>query len=498
VPFHSRFDPIKEGDRHLSSCDDAGFIVFLGLGAAYHLIPFLQAPQFAQGVVIEKNQDILRAILEKIDLRKVLMDPRLKILVDAEPALIVETLLDRYLPVLSGNLKTVSLAGRGTLDRDYYRTATQAIQTVIGRIADDYTVQSQFGKRWFINTLANLAKAQESTQILRTTRKVLITGAGPSLEGQIETLALKKKEGTLIASDTSLPALLAYGILPDLVISIDCQQITYHHFLQGYPRETPLIMDLASPPVLTRLADRHIFFSSAHPFSQYLTRRWRWLPVIDTSGGNVSHAALSLAALMESEEICLFGIDLSYPDGKSYARGTYLYPYFQADSLRTRPLETHLLSFLFRNEEIHREKTGATFRYITRPMISYKERLEQMIRTLDARVVVEKGRGMRLALDAKVPSKRCRMNRILSQGPAQQEWRDFLRSYKQRILDLPQPVSPLGPYWGRLSPAKRRLWMTQLPAAVAMEREFRNESLQRHTLLERAREWTLSVVERYV
>ena len=34
----------------------------------------------------------------------------------------------------------------------------------------------------------------------------------------------------------------------DLVLSIDCQHISYHHFLRGYPSGAPLVLDLASPP----------------------------------------------------------------------------------------------------------------------------------------------------------------------------------------------------------------------------------------------------------
>ena len=36
-PFHSKFDPVIEGKRYLESSKDSGYIVFLGMGAGYHI-----------------------------------------------------------------------------------------------------------------------------------------------------------------------------------------------------------------------------------------------------------------------------------------------------------------------------------------------------------------------------------------------------------------------------------------------------------------------------
>ena len=158
-----------------------------------------------------------------------------------------------------------------------------------------------------------------------------------------------RDSGTLIATDTSLPYLLEVDIAPDLVISIDCQQITYHHFLSGYPGGIPLVLDLASPSGITRVSRNTVFFSSGHPFSQYVSSNWRHFPRIDISGGNVSHAAVSLADTLGADEIHLFGTDFSFPNGKSYARGTYIYPYFMERDSRTAPLEARF--FFIPDEE---------------------------------------------------------------------------------------------------------------------------------------------------
>ena len=505
-PFHSKFDPVIEGKRHLESSRDSGYIVFLGMGAGYHIEPFLNAEYISNILIIEKNIRIVKSILENIDLRSILMNPRVKILIDADPEEVSYTLLQHYLPTIAGNLKTITLQARIISEKEYFSKIVDSIRNVLNRIADDYTVQTQFGKKWFINTLSNLKKAILSTLTISPASKVLVTGAGPSLEIQIPELKKLKSDSYLIATDTSLPCLLKNAISPDLVISIDCQQITYHHFLNGYPKEIPLVLDLASPPVLTRLTDKLLFFSSGHPFSQYVTKHLREFPVIDTSGGNVSHAAVSLANFLGAKEIYLFGIDFSYPEGKSYARGTYIYPYFKSLESRMEPLESQFFTFLFRNENMIKEKTGDIFRYTTKPMINYKERMERAISNIDAKVIPVKGQGVPLSIIKKKNSIESKENEkifksFLSQGACKQNFNDFLKKYLSGIEALPEPDDPLGAYLVDLTKKEKSLWLTQLPAATANASELRRKAdgnILPSFFLKMARSWTISRIKKYL
>ena len=82
-------------------------------------------------------------------------------------------------------------------------------------------------------------------------------------------------------------------------------------------------LDLASPPFLARVrAGKLAFIASGHPFASYIDARWMHFPRIDTSGGNVAHAAVSLARDLGARKITLHGADFSYPGGKPYSRGT--------------------------------------------------------------------------------------------------------------------------------------------------------------------------------
>ncbi len=347
------------------------------------------------------------------------------------------------------------------------------MQKVLDPLSEDYSVQSYFGKRWFFNSIMNLELAEKAGNRLPPLRNALVTAAGPSLEGQIETIRSERRGGTLIATDTSLPFLLQHGITPDMVISIDCQHITYHHFMQGYPEDVPLVLDLASPRHLTSLSKEPIFFTSGHPFSLFVNSKWRKFPHIDTSGGNVSHAAVSLADSLGAQTIRLFGADFSFPRGKSYARGTYIYHHFRSLSNRLDPSESRFFSFIFRNPEILRSEGSGPQRYTTKPMISYKRRLEEASGDLRAHLVPAEGDGEPLipVAPAKKRGREAVVGTMFSAGSPSMSWRDFLQWYDSILGELPEPTESLAAYRSQLSQEQMDAVTTLFPASAAIRRE---------------------------
>ena len=169
-------------------------------------------------------------------------------------------MLSTYVPPVSGDMRTAPLRGRTDLSPEPFASAADTLRAVLGSISDDYSVQSFFGKLWFRNAVCNLLASEGPTPPLPPVRRAVVTAAGPSLEDRIDEVVRAQKEGAfLIATDTTLPALLGRGIRPGAVVSIDCQTISYYHFIKGLPRDIPLILDLASPNRLARLSGSHAF-----------------------------------------------------------------------------------------------------------------------------------------------------------------------------------------------------------------------------------------------
>ena len=488
-PCHSTVDPEREAGRLAALQPASGYTVALGLGGGYHLGPLLAEPSLGRLLVVERDLGLARAVLERLDLSTALADLRLRLLPGLEPPEVAQTVLGEYLPVLHGGLRTWPLRAAVELDPQYFREVTVGLREAAMQAADDYAVQARLGRRWFVNTIANLETAERSTARPPAVQRAVVTGAGPSLEAQAPLLAGLREGACLIATDASLPALLGLGLTPDLVVSIDCQLYSYHHFLQGFPAGVPLALDLASPPVLGRLAPQAFYFAGGHPFSRYVSAHWLSLPELDTSGGNVAQTAVSLAVSLGAREIHLAGLDFSYPKAKAYSRGTFLYSIAAGVQSRLLPVESWFQAFLLER------RGGEQPRNTSRPLDLYRRRLEAYARTVPARLAALPGAAFELDLPERPPALRQATRLPVPARPAR-PWRSFLEAYAAGLRQLPEPCSPAFSYYRGLSGEDLQLCTTLLPAAAALRESLPAEKREGHQVLAMAREWSLERIRR--
>jgi hypothetical protein len=362
------------------------------------------------------------------------------------------------------------------------------VQEAVEAVRRDYSVQSHFGKRWLTNILMNLARAESAPQEHARIASAAVTAAGPSLEAQLPRLAAERGQVYLLATDASLPMLMRSGMRPDAVLSIDCQNHGYNHFLQGIPKGTSLFLDLASPPLLARGPAPTVFVASAHPLVRYVASQWRQMVPIDTSGGNVTHAAVSLALELGARRVGVYGADFSYPDGKAYARGTYLYDLFWADQSRMSPAEARFFAFSQGSPQARRTVVGTRVLYTTTLLSGYRERFLGLMGSTAAEILPVPGKGLDLP-----PQKQRAFPSVASVdwnrrgvgGPAP-GWKDLLSGYARQVERLPAfaPGSP---------EETKDIWGTILPVAARVVREGAGPGLR---AMEEARRWTLERIGR--
>jgi hypothetical protein len=494
--LHSLFDPEKEGRRLLETYEQDGFFIFLGFGCAYHILPCLSRPGISQILILDTDLSLFKTVLGEIDLRALLMDSRVRFLIDPAPEELASFMLSNYFPSLAGDIRTVSLRPRVEGEKNFFLDSMKIIRESLDSLSSDFTAQSRFGKKWFANTLYNLEAAQKSSAVLAPGRRAIVTGAGPSLEDAIPAIRRERSGSLLIATDTSLPVLLRRDLCPDAVVTIDCQHISYNHFLSGYPAGVPLVLDLASPPVLTKLSSKPDFFTSGHPFSQYVNAHWRQFPFIDTSGGNVSHAAVSLADRLGAGKIFLYGADFSFPEGKPYAREAYIYPYFRCRENRTHSIESLFAHFLFRNPDTSAVRQGGKLRYTNALMLQYRKSLENACVHLNAELIPVPGRGEQVSPRPGAKTRRAEIPRIFAAGASSQSWKGFLAFYAESLKNLSAPANPVMPYIQNLSKEEKDLWTTILPVSAVFVKDLRQEKPSAPELLCLSRAWTLETIER--
>ncbi|MDR1286257.1 MAG: DUF115 domain-containing protein [Treponema sp.] len=491
-PLHSLVDPEREGRRLAGAAGEDGFLVFLGLGGGYAVEAALAGEHTALVLAVEYNINGVAELLCSREYIGILGDPRFRLLVDPSPELLEAYILENYLPALSGGIRTFPLRSRVEEDRARFGGAGEAIARAIEKLSADYSVQTWFGRRWFSNIIRNLRAAEGDYGPVSAIREAAVCAAGPSLDGAIPLIRERREQDAgkgiyLIAADTSLSALLAGGVKPDAVVSIDCQHISSRHFTKDLPPGTELFLDLASPPLVASRSARPRFFSGGHPLAGYVSRVWRSFPSVDSSGGNVAYAALSLAEYLGASRIQVYGADFSYPRGLMYARGTYLYPYFGERQNRLSPLEGLFSGFLYRNPSLAKvRRENGDWYYETDTLSFYRKRFEEKA----ARLSSGKDRpaaGGSAVISVTGPRER----RIFSAGVPRTSAAEFLERYRADIRDLGRGNRriPAG-----LSPGERLILATLLPGAAAFK--GRNSRIRTAELLEEVTAWCEGEIDR--
>ena len=369
-----------------------------------------------------------------------------------EPAAVTGAVLEAWAPALMGDLRTVPLRPWCDAAREFFDRAAAAVDAARDLASADWAAQARFGRRWFTNALLNLPAVERARLSIGPVASAIVTGAGPSLDRSAGRLPAERRGSLLAATDTSLPALLARGILPDLAISIDCQLYGYHHVMAGLPADLPLLLDLSSPPVLARSHRNVGFFASGHPLARWVSRHWRSLPDVDTSGGNVTHAAVSTVCALGAREVRLAGVDFSYPLGSPYARGTWLHPYFRSREDRCSPSEGRFFGMLVAAPGTVREAAPEGFRYTSPLMRGYRRSFEQFAGSLDAVILDDWCLGPDLQIRRGAGARPARWDGGFSMGPPRSGWRRMLGSYAALVAELPAPARPLASWWHGLEP----------------------------------------------
>ena len=473
-PLHSTIDPRKEADRLINSLDDSFFregscfLVILGLGGAYYAEAALKA-NAGMVLVIEYGLSGVHELLCRMDYSCLFNNPRFRLLVNSSNEEIERNILNLYQPVLYGGIKVIPLRSRTSLEPKPFQAAGDAIESAIKRVSADYSVQAHFGKRWASNIVKNLEAAGENRDASLRIRRAAVTAAGPSLMAQIRRLKERQKELFIIATDTSLSCLLNEGIRPGAVISIDCQHISYYHFMEALPDETILFLDLASPPLLSSRAKRRVFFSGSHPLGKYISRVWKALPELDASGGNVTYAAISLAEQLGAEEIELYGADFSYPKGVTYARGTYIYSFFGKKQSRLSPLEAQHSSFLYRTP-LDKRQGASSWYYETEVLRFYREKLEEKSLGMDSLIIPVEGAGAAIQVKSAPAFPHRHEKAWFPERKEKMGREEFLKFYRGEIARLPQSCRNAAEYIASLDGEERAVLATLLPAAAAFKK----------------------------
>jgi len=500
LPLHSTIDPIREAQRLTSTIGKNDFVVFLGLGGGFSAQAALELTN-STILIIDFDKDGIAELFANRDYSKLLNNERVSLLIDPSEEEIKSFILENFIPALCGGIKTFPLRTRIEHDKLKFEKAAISIQEAIEAVSGDYSVQSHFGRRWFSNIIRNIKNTQTERENFfaqiqtASIQDAAIVAAGPSLDTQLSLLAeYKSRNCFIICTDTALRVLLNNDIVPDAVVSIDCQHISYYHFMgiNLHGKKIPLILDIASPPLLCGFSSfTPYFFSGGHPLTRFISAQWKFYPQLDTSGGNVTYTCLSLAEFLGVKHITLFGADFSYVKSQTYARGTYIYPYFNRRQNRLSPQESQMSAFLYRNPFLLNEDGQKKEYYETASLRFYRKKLEEKANMMNANVQCAPGFGAPIKLDNAYKNVQVQRT-VYKESKPVVSGLAFLEQYRNSIAALPS-ADMNDNYLRKLNEKEKQIFTTLLPLAAAIKN--RNHELGLNDLVQEVKRFSIKEIE---
>jgi len=487
--LESTFDAVSEAHRWVVGLPSEGTLVVFG-GAPPALYEALVTKKPRRVVVVEPRAEVWQSLFTVRDFAFTVSQPWWFPEIDRDGDWLGR-LGRAYHPLWDGPLTAKDWRSATDGAGEYWDAQRSALRETMDRWTGDFSTQARFGARWYRNTLENLRHGQPSHHGLSglfNPSGVVVTGAGPGLEEALENpanRALLEGRATsgwrLFTTDTALPALTSRGIRPDAVLLLDGQLPSAQHFHPPLPADVPVIADLGSQPLFHRLGLPWSPFVSANPLHRIVERVYTGLPRLDGSSGNVSGLALRFAEAVGAAQVRLWGADLSYPDGKGYARGTYVYPNRHRRSGRLQPAESTLSAPCYGSQTLE-WAPGHPRRYTTGLLRGYRQTMATLAGNYRPALEVGFPRvepPWRIAGPGMTP-----LERPASTG----DWPTFRSLWRRRLDALPFPdqSARFSEFVLTLKPEVAEDWLALWPLALALFRESDSRTVNLERLVAEA------------
>lgn len=353
--IHSRYDPLKEAQRHRFSRHNAA--VLFGFGLGYSALHWFTSHPSAPLLIIEPEPAYLLAaqqsgILDKLNNAPVTFSTG----ADTPQS-------HAFLRSLSAtDLKQLELfttPGRIASDKPAFSALQQSFTTLLkNRLTNIYT-ELEFERVWFRNRMINgplLTRSHPFNALHNSLqgKTALLIGAGPGLRELLPVLQEIQHKTVVFTVDTAWRTLLQSGIRPDFVVSLDGQIHNLHDFLGTTPPAgCTLLCDLTVYPAIPALPFTKVYFFETADFHRLDDGRIALLSQPDAlwikqctgeigpvrSGGNVTTTALELIRNCGINRIIFAGCDYAYRNGTSHAPGTPAHLRISGNACRWNPAE---------------------------------------------------------------------------------------------------------------------------------------------------------------
>ncbi len=331
VYIHSRYRPLEDAEKWAQGLGigEKSVILLFGFGLGYHIRALLNLmAENDKLLVVEPEACVFKRVLESADLRDIIGDSRVYILVNPDEVKLKNMLLSLMNWRSLGKIFAEGYRPYKNIYPKEYKLFLKTVRDTSVEMAVDKNTVVAFSESWQTNLLKNIpyffesALAKDLFGIFKG-RPAIVVSAGPSLNKNVHLLKKAKNRAVIISVDTALKVLLREGIKPDLVISIDGSELNYEKYRGVSYDDIPL---LYTPKVYHKILSNHkgkkVLFYCGDYYAAYILNKLGIDAGCLNSAGSVANNAFDLAVKMGANPVVFVGQDLAYTGNKTHADGT--------------------------------------------------------------------------------------------------------------------------------------------------------------------------------
>jgi hypothetical protein len=332
--IHPDDNPQSEIKQFLNMVPESstGLVCTVGMGLGYSALALIKnRPKIQTFLFFEPDIGIFIQALENIDLRPLLSDSRAKLIIG--PSFDLESISKQFSKTLQ--LENIHIVKQLNLS-SYKQKEYEGLYNQIFDVMLSYNMEGatliDHGEKFLKNRFEHLRtihhhRRLEDLQNAYSGTPSILVAAGPSLNKNIHLLSKVQGKAVIISVDSALPTLLAKGIHPDFVTSIDYSKFTYEKIADSAPesKQTSLIcMPWVDISVAKKFPADNIFWTfSSTPIEKWMNACCGGS--LSVGGvGTVAHLNLIASIVMGCSPHILIGQDLSYSGESDHAENVVL------------------------------------------------------------------------------------------------------------------------------------------------------------------------------
>ena len=437
--LHSQKDPVKEAkiDVDKINLNNTNCIILLGLGLGYYVFKLLKRiPSRCHLFIVELDINIFKTALSVINFSEIFEKRNVDLIVGEHVTEIIPKLVNRFSEIKTTNVQVVAHSQSHQLHPEYKDIVGGVVKSI--KIVQSNTeTRFKYGLKWYGNSFSNILSLKKLSGVESLFNKfkdipAIIISSGPSLDKNIKYLKnIKKGAAILISVDTGLKCLLSHNIKPDFVTSIDCQGITKIFFTETDLNDIYLISPFRIPPSVIKQFNGRTIFCDDKELNLWKEFRKYMENLGDVNiGGTVAIFTFDLVRKLGCQPIIFLGQDLSFPQDRYYALGSYKDDTWFEEIGKTLTIEAKHKELINKMDIINSKNIFNSTIKTSKTMLNWLTWFEVEIRKTKAQCINASEEGIFQKDMIILPFKEVYFRYLKDQNSRNRDW-------KKIILDIP-------------------------------------------------------------